>query len=178
VVDFILLYVEVVVFVSVVRGGAIYFWLCTFEGSFLSMGRRVLRRVYTEIMGSPSCSSLFLFQPCIEELNIALCGVSNKPTLENFKVLGEKFYKQRPELPVLSASTLLIPGYVDCKEVENIAKFISEIDPNIPYTLLAFYPCYVMNDLPTTSKKQAMECQRVAEKHLKNTRIGNFHLLA
>jgi len=35
-----------------------------------------------------------------------------------------------------------------------------------------------MNDLPTTSKKQAMECQRVAEKHLKNARIGNFHLLA
>jgi len=113
-----------------------------------------------------------------EELNIALCGVSNKPTLKNFKMLGEKFYKQQPELPVLSASTLLIPGYINAEEVENIAKFISEIDPNIPYTLLAFYPCYVMNDLPTTSKKQAMECQKTAEKHLKNTRIGNFHLLA
>jgi len=113
-----------------------------------------------------------------EKLNIALCGVSNKPTLENFKMLGEKFFKQRQELPVLSASTLLIPGYVDYEEVENIAKFISEIDPNIPYTLLAFYPCYVMNDLATTSKKQAIECQRAAEKHLKNTRIGNIHLLA
>lgn len=141
------------------------------------MGRSFLRRVYTKIMDSPSCSSLFSFQLHIEELNIALCGVSNKPTLEN-KMLGEKFYKQRPELPVLSAGTLLIPGYINAEEVEDIAKFISEIDPNIPYTLLAFYPCYVMNDLPTTSKKQAMECQSVAEKHLKNTRIGNFHLLA
>jgi pyruvate formate lyase activating enzyme len=113
-----------------------------------------------------------------EELNIALCGVSNKPTLTNFKMIGEKFYNKRPELPVLSASTLLIPGYIDVEEIEKIAKFISEIDPNIPYTLLAFYPSYVMNDLSTTSKKHAVKCLEAAEKHLKNARIGNIHLLS
>ena len=93
-------------------------------------------------------------------------------------MIGEKFYKQRPELSVLCASTLLLPGYVDAEEVENIAKFISQIDPNIPYTLLAFYPCYVMNDLPTTSRRQALKCQKAAEKHLKNARIGNIDLLS
>lgn len=113
-----------------------------------------------------------------EELNVALCGVSSKPTLANFKMIGEKFCKQRPELPVLSASTLLVSGYVDEKEVENIAKFISAIDPNIPYTLLAFYPSYIMNDLPTTKKEQAIRCRKAAEKHLNNTRIGNMHLLS
>jgi pyruvate formate lyase activating enzyme len=112
-----------------------------------------------------------------EELNIALCGVSNKPTLANFEMIGEKFYEKRKELPMLSASTLLVPGYIDAEEVGNIAKFIGDIDPNIPYTLLAFYPCYVMNDLPTTSRKQALECQKAAEKYLKNTRIGNISLL-
>jgi len=113
-----------------------------------------------------------------EELNIALCGVSNKPTLANFKMIGEKFYKKRPDLPLLSASTLLIPSYIDVEEVENIADFISEIDAGIPYTLLAFYPCYVMNDLPTTSRKQALECQKAAQKHLNKVRIGNIHLLS
>jgi len=113
-----------------------------------------------------------------EELNIALCGVSNKPTLANFKMIGERFYEKRKELPMLCASTLLVPGYIDLEEVEHIAQFISEIDPSIPYTLLAFYPCYVMNDLPTTSRKQALECQKAAEKYLKNTRIGNIHLLS
>jgi pyruvate formate lyase activating enzyme len=113
-----------------------------------------------------------------EELNMALCGVSNKPTFARFKMVGEKIYKKRRELPVLTASTLLVPGYVDLEEVENIAKFISEIDPDIPYTLLAFFPCYVINDLPTTSKEQALECQKVAEKHLKSVRIGNIHLLS
>jgi pyruvate formate lyase activating enzyme len=113
-----------------------------------------------------------------EKLNIALCGVSNKPTLANFKMIGEKFCEKRPELPMLSASTLLVPGYIDAEEVENIAKFISEINQDIPYTLLAFYPCHVMNDLPKTSRKQALECQKAAKKHLKNTRIGNTHLLS
>jgi len=113
-----------------------------------------------------------------EALNIALCGVSNKPALANFKLIGEKFYKKRRELPMLTASTLLVPGYVDAQEVENIACFISAIDPEIPYTLLAFYPCYIMNDLPTTSRKQAYECQKAAGKHLANVRIGNTHLLS
>jgi len=113
-----------------------------------------------------------------EALNIALCGVSNKPTLANFRMIGEKFYKRRRELPVLSASTLLVPGYLDAEEVESIARFIGEIDPNIPYTLLAFYPCYIMNDLLTTSRKQAMECKKAAEKHLKSVRLGNVHLLS
>jgi len=112
-----------------------------------------------------------------EGLNVVLCGVSNRPALENFVKIG-KFYEKRGEVPVLSVCTLLVPGYVDVEEVEGIARFISGISPEIPYTLLAFYPCYMMNDLPTTSKKQALECQRAAEKYLRNVRIGNLHLLS
>jgi pyruvate formate lyase activating enzyme len=113
-----------------------------------------------------------------EELNTALCGVSNKPTLTNFRAIGEKFYRKRRELPVLSASTLLVPGYLDAEEVANIAKLISEVDPKIPYTLLAYYPSYVLDDLPTTSRKQAAECLIAAKKYLGNARIGNAHLLS
>lgn len=113
-----------------------------------------------------------------EDLGKVLCGVSNKATLDNFREIGERFFKQRPEVPVLTASTLLVPGYVDEVEVENIARFIAEIDPDIPYTLLAFYPQYVMDDLPTTSWRQARECYDVAKKYLKKIRIGNIHLLS
>ena len=113
-----------------------------------------------------------------EELNVALCGMSNRPALENFAMLAEKFYDKRPELPILSASTLLVPGYVDSEEVGNIAKYISEINADVPYTLLAFYPYHVMNDLPTTSRSQAEQCLQVARKHLKRVRLGNVHLLS
>lgn len=113
-----------------------------------------------------------------ENLHKALCGISNKSALQNFQMIGEEYFPQRLELPVLAASTLLIPGYVDVEEVENIAGFIAEINPKIPYTLLAFYPNYVMDDLPTTSRKQAYECYETAKKHLENVRIGNLRLLS
>jgi len=112
-----------------------------------------------------------------ENLNKALCGVSNKPTLRSFKEIGEKFFEKRLEVPVLTASTLLVPGYVDEEEVHNIARFIAEVNQQIPYTLLAFYPCYVINDLPTTSRKHAQKCYEAAKEHLQNVRIGNVHLL-
>jgi len=113
-----------------------------------------------------------------ENLNRVLCGVSNKSTLENFRMIGERYLKKRPEVPLLTASTLLVPGYIDAEEVENIAMFIATVDPEIPYTLLAFYPQYMMKDLPTTSRKQAQECYRAAKKYLDKVRIGNIHLLS
>jgi len=113
-----------------------------------------------------------------DSLNKALCGVSNKPTLSSFKLIGEKFFKKRPEPPILTASTLLIPGYIDVKEIEGLAKFVASIDPEVPYTLLAFYPQYVINDLPTTSREQANKCRDAAKTYLKNVRIGNVSLLS
>jgi len=113
-----------------------------------------------------------------DNLNQALCGISNAPTIAQFKMIGEKYFKRRSELPILTASTLLVPGYVDVEEVRGLASFIAEIDSRIPYTLLAFYPQYVMADLPTTSRDLAYECRDVAKKYLDNVRIGNVHLLS
>jgi len=47
-----------------------------------------------------------------EDLNVALCGVSNGPTLENFKAIGDRFYKERSELPVLTARRFVVRGLV------------------------------------------------------------------
>ena len=113
-----------------------------------------------------------------ENLNKALSGVSNVPTLSGFEMIGDKFFNKRCDLPILTASTLLIPGYVDAEEVRNLAGFIAEVDSRIPYTLLAFYPQYVMTDLPTTSRELAIKCRDAAKEHLENVRIGNIHLLS
>ncbi len=112
-----------------------------------------------------------------DNLNKALCGVSNKPTLERFKMIGREFFQKRPRLPILTASTLLIPGYIDEVEINNLASFIAQVDPKIPYTLLAFYPQYILTDLPTTSEELAHKCHDSARQHLENVRIGNIHLL-
>ena len=112
-----------------------------------------------------------------EELHIALCGVSNKRTLENFRLLAE-YVKKRPSTPFLVASTLLIPGYIDKEEISRIAALISSLSQDIPYALLAFHPQFMMNDLPPTSKRHAQECLAEAKAQgLRNVRLGNIHLL-
>jgi len=112
-----------------------------------------------------------------ERIHYALCGVTNQKTLENFRTLAG-YIDQRPEPPFLIASTLLVPGYVDESEVAGIAKFISGLNPKIPYSLLAFYPHFYLKDLPNTSQAHAFRCQAVAKNAgLQNVRIGNVHLL-
>ncbi|TXT66445.1 MAG: hypothetical protein BAJALOKI3v1_30104 [Promethearchaeota archaeon] len=112
-----------------------------------------------------------------EKLNYALCGVGNKRTLANFKYLGEKYFGTRSGVPEMSGCTLLVPGYTTHKEVELIAKFISNINPEIPYSLLVFHPDYRMCDLPTTSKKEAYKSLEKAKSYLENVHLGNQFLL-
>jgi len=112
-----------------------------------------------------------------DNLHIALCGISNKRTLENFSLLAD-YDKRREAPPFLIASTLLVPGYIDEQEVSDIAKFIASLDPNIPYALLAFHPDFLMTDLPTTSLQHAEQCLKVAkDAGLRRVRLGNIHLL-
>jgi pyruvate formate lyase activating enzyme len=74
---------------------------------------------------------------------------------------------------------LLVPGYVAADQVRQIACFIAELDPTIPYALLAFHPAFEMSDLPTTSRQQALDCLATAQAAgLHRVRLGNVHLLA
>lgn len=141
-----------------------------------SMNKTFLQEMANISLESGGCIK-FDLKTFNKELNIALCGVSNENTLENFAFLSG-FIKYRKDPPFLIASTLLVPGYIDRYEVEKIAGFIAKLNPEIPYSLLAFYPCFYMHDLPTTSRKHAEECLDVAKAcGLKNVRIGNTHLL-
>ncbi len=114
-----------------------------------------------------------------KEVYFALTGTEARDRVfDNFAFIA-KYIKKRPEPPLLVASTLLVPGYVDIEEVKDIAKFIASLDRNIPYALLAFYPCFQMEDLPTTSRQHAQRCFNIAkEAGLTRVRLGNIHLLS
>jgi pyruvate formate lyase activating enzyme len=110
-------------------------------------------------------------------LHRLLTGADNRFTLKNFERIAASFRK-RPEVPLLVASTLLVPGYMDPTEVRSIARFIRSLDPEIPYSLLAFHPEHLMRDLPATPKALAIDCYEVAlGEGLKNVHLGNVHLL-
>jgi pyruvate formate lyase activating enzyme len=113
-----------------------------------------------------------------ETLHIALTGTSNRQTLANFARAARRF-AERPDPPLVVASTLLVPGYVDAEEVERIARFIAGFSPDIPYALLGFGPNFYMPDLPRTSVRHAEEAEAAARAAgLTNVRIGNRHLLS
>lgn len=107
----------------------------------------------------------------------ALTGRDNKQVLENFELIYREFYEERRDIPVLNATTLLVPQYVDEYEVEKIAEFIASLNSEIPYSLLIFHPDYLMSDTTVTPRRQVEECFQAAKRHLKRVNIGNIQLL-
>ncbi len=107
----------------------------------------------------------------------ALTGFGNERTLDNFLRVAKKS-KLRPNPPPVVASTLIVPGYVEEDEVASIARFIAQINPDIPYALLAYYPHFHMKDLPFVTREMANRCLEAAKREgLRKVRVGNVHLI-
>jgi pyruvate formate lyase activating enzyme len=141
-----------------------------------SMSPAYLRRAVDLSLTSGGCIK-FDLKAWNKNLHVALTGVSNRRTLENFALAARRI-SERPDPPPVVASTLLVPGYVDAAEVSAIARFIASLDPDIPYSLLAFAPQFHMHDLPCTSREHAEEALEAARAAgLTRVRLGNRHLL-
>lgn len=142
-----------------------------------SMSPKYLKRMAEISLETGGCIK-FDLKFYSESLNLGICGATNERTLSNFAEIAPLCGK-RPDPPLLLASTLLVPGYVDEEEVRGIARFIASLNPEIPYSLLGFYPHFLMSDLPTTSRNHAQRALEVARKEgLQRVRIGNSHLLS
>jgi len=106
-------------------------------------------------------------------LHRALCGTGNERTLENFRRIAA--ITQGTD--TLTATTLLLPSYLDAAEVGKIARYIASFDDDIPYSLLVFHPDYLLTDLPVTPRAQVEACVAVARQYLNRVNVGNMHLL-
>ncbi len=142
-----------------------------------SMARSHLRRMARITAQSGGCSK-FDLKTADDQLYRALTGVSGRQTWENFRWLARLWRKNSSSVQ-LTASTPLITGYVDAVEVRSIAGAVADVDPTIPYSLLAFYPNHPMRDLSATPRALAEECRSAAlEAGLQRVRPGNTHLLS
>jgi pyruvate-formate lyase-activating enzyme len=65
-------------------------------------------------------------------------GRSNRNTMANFVTVHNSGKK-------LQAECLLIPGYIDTREVENLARFVASVDRDIPLRIDGYFP---LNGLP------------------------------
>ena len=141
-----------------------------------SMNPRLLDQMASLSLDSGGCVK-FDLKAWDENLHVALTGASNRRTLDNFARLAE-LTTRRPDPPLLIASTLLVPGYVDTEEVAALATFVASLDPSIPYSLLGFHPQFHMHDLPPTSRVHAERCEAAARAAgLERVKIGNVHVL-
>jgi len=76
----------------------------------------------------------------------------------------------------IEVTTLLIPTVNDSeKELRQIAEFILDLDPEIPWHISRFYPAFRMNDLPPTSAESVRRGREIGlETGLKYVYTGNL----
>lgn len=120
------------------------------------------------------------FKAWSPEVYHALTGVEPQHVeiiKENIRYTAKRFDERR-EPPLLVISTLLVPGYIDEYEIDQMTRFIAELNPDIPYVFLAFHPDYELVDLPRTSYNHMKKAVEIAKKNgLRNVYIGNEWLL-
>jgi pyruvate formate lyase activating enzyme len=73
-------------------------------------------------------------------------------------------------------TNLLIPGLNNNDaEVEGLAQFIANIDPQIPLHISAYRPCNRLDIPPTTTREIQTACD-IASRYLQNVYAGNVYL--
>ena len=115
------------------------------------------------------------------EVYQALTGVEGYKAVErvkkNISIVAE-LSRERPEIPLLTVSILLVPGYVDEGELRGMAEYIASIDRSIPVVLLAFHPDHLLKDLPPTSIGHAERATEIFRSYgVERVFIGNEWLL-
>ena len=138
-----------------------------------------LKNIYVT-SGFETRKAIDLLAPYIDGMNIDIkafteefyediCGARLKPVLDTVRYAREKGIW-------VEVTTLLIPGKNDSDaEIRNIAKFIAEVDPSIPWHLSAFYPMYKMLDVPPTPASTLHRAYRIGrEEGLSYLYVGNI----
>jgi len=113
--------------------------------------------------------------PLIDAMNIDIKGYYGGTyrevggTLEEVKRTIEMSHR----MCHVEVTTLVIPNENE-DDVEDIAMWLSAVDPDIPYHLSRFFPRYNYSGREPTSPETMYKLRDIAKKHLKNVFIGNM----
>ena len=83
------------------------------------------------------------------------------------KTVRENFINYASSVKKLTAASVVIPGLIEVDEIEKIARFIGNVDANIPYFVLPYYPAGD-NPWPKTKPEEIDEAAALARGYLKN----------
>lgn len=98
-----------------------------------------------------------------------ICGARLKPVLDTVMYAHDKGIW-------IEVTTLLIPGKNDSsEEIREVARFLADLDPNIPWHISAFFPMYKMTDVPPTPPSTLIRAYDIGKKEgLNFVYIGNY----
>jgi len=140
------------------------YWDYAFDISELASKKNILNVFVTN--GYLSKESLAAIAPYLTAANVDLktylddtykkvCGARLSPvlnTIERMRSLGIW----------VEVTTLLIPGLNDSRdELKQIAGFIADVDPGMPWHISGFYPTYRMTNRPPTSPDSLQKARKV-----------------
>ena len=113
--------------------------------------------------------------PLIDALNIDIKGYN---TSTYNRVSGTLAPVQNTIIEAIKnchveVTTLVIPNENE-NEIENIAKWLSELDKSIPYHLSRFFPRYKYSGDEPTPPEIMYKLYDMAKKHLENVFLGNM----
>jgi len=113
--------------------------------------------------------------PLIDAMNIDLKGFTG----DFYKKVGGRLetVMETIEISVKSChvevTTLVIPGENE-SDIEDIAKWLASVDPDIPLHLSRFFPRYKYSGKEPTPRETILKSQDIAKKHLNNVFTGNM----
>ena len=117
--------------------------------------------------------------PYIDAMNIDLKAFSDKFYRELVKGGLEEVKETISEAAHdchVEITTLIIPGWNDApEEMEEMAKWLSSLSPDIPLHLSRYFPQYEMTDRPPTPLNTLTELKGIAERHLNYVYLGNVY---
>jgi len=103
-----------------------------------------------------------------DKVHRGLTGVSNKWVLRLSEEIIDRGF-------VLEVSSVYIPGWVEADQIGKIAELLAQVDPTIPYAIIAFIPEHKLASVPPPNFQQMIEAYHAAkDAGLKNIRLGNL----
>ncbi|MCX6816634.1 MAG: AmmeMemoRadiSam system radical SAM enzyme [Candidatus Beckwithbacteria bacterium] len=140
--------------------------------------KKGLKNVYVS-NGFESVETFNYLKPYLDAINIDLKSFSAKfyqtickAKIEPVKANIKRFFQSGIATEI---TTLIIPNHNDSvKELTQIAKFLYQISPDIPWHLSAFHPDYKMTDIPVTPHSTLIKACQIGKKSgLHYIYIGN-----
>lgn len=128
-----------------------------------------LVRENLELYYSAGLDSIWLDMKAFNEDSYRkLCGTTNKWILE-VPILAHELGL------VLEIVLLYIPNFVELNQMEKFAKYISNIDKDIPVMLLAFFPEYMLVGFRKPTYNEMVSAYKILKKHgLGNVKLSNL----